>query len=195
MSGPSGLSRLPRWSVEVLRFVAMIAIALTVATVYTARGDNHDTVYWACLYAGSLSQVGTTEPANCGRGQKISWNAQGLQGLQGAPGISGLTTVKDTSSGWGIAGASSGHVLPCADGRVPIGSGYRLDTDPPGGVIVSSSYALAGNEDNPYGFEHYGDLEEDLYFWWFDLLHVVDDSEVDAELWVYCAWVDPPPDN
>jgi uncharacterized protein YjbI with pentapeptide repeats len=73
----SGLAGLPRWSVEVLRFVAMIAIALTVATVYTARGDNHDTTYYACLFAGSLSQVGTTEPANCGRGSVIQWTSFG----------------------------------------------------------------------------------------------------------------------
>lgn len=78
------LAQLPRWSIEVVRTVVILAIVLAVGTVYQARGDNHDTTYHACLYAGSLSQVSTNPPSNCGRGAPISWVSGGQPGLNQA---------------------------------------------------------------------------------------------------------------
>lgn len=72
-----------RWTVYSLVLALVASLAFASGAVYTARGDNHDTTYWACLYAGSLTQVGTTEPANCGRGAPISWNSTGVTGPSG----------------------------------------------------------------------------------------------------------------
>ncbi|HUG14693.1 MAG TPA: pentapeptide repeat-containing protein [Thermomicrobiales bacterium] len=72
------LSSLPRWIIDTIRTALILAVGLTVFSVYSARGTNHDETYFACLYAGSLSQVNTTAPpANCGRGSQIEWTSFG----------------------------------------------------------------------------------------------------------------------
>jgi uncharacterized protein YjbI with pentapeptide repeats len=81
----------PRWSLVAVVMALVAALAFSFGAVYSARGAGHGTTYYACLYAGSLSQVGTTQPA-CGRGTMISWNQvgpQGAQGIQGPPGEAG----------------------------------------------------------------------------------------------------------
>src|SRR5690606_10411175 len=51
--------------------------ALLAGTLMSASADNGDTTYYACLFAGSLSQVNTNDyPANCGRGVAVSWGGE-----------------------------------------------------------------------------------------------------------------------
>lgn len=70
---------------------ALVAlIALVAGSVFMARAANGDTTYYACLYAGTLSQVNTNGyPANCGRGVPVSWSQQGPKGDQGDKGDQG----------------------------------------------------------------------------------------------------------
>ena len=139
----AGLARLPRWSVEVVRTLVILAIVLAVGTVYQARGVPA-TTYYACLYAGSLSQVNTTaSPANCGRGVAISWNAEGIEGLPGTNGIDGIDGV----SGYEIVqsepsediepGATLMHAVNCPIGKVVLGGGPINTVN---GSIVEASY-------------------------------------------------------
>ncbi|HUG14658.1 MAG TPA: hypothetical protein VMM78_06525 [Thermomicrobiales bacterium] len=79
----------PRRSLSLLLSAILIVAAISAGTYYRASGSSHDTTYYACLYAGSLSQVGTTPPTNCGRGEQIQWNAEGPPGAPGAPGTDG----------------------------------------------------------------------------------------------------------
>ena len=134
------LARLPRWSVEVVRTLVILAIVLAVGAVYQARGDSHDT-YYACLYAGSLSQVNTTaSPVNCGRGVAISWNAQGIEGLPGADGIDGVSgyeIVESEPSEDIEPGATLMHAVNCPTGKVVLGGGPINTVN---GSIVEASY-------------------------------------------------------
>lgn len=188
---------LPRWSVEVLRFAAMFAIALTVATVYTARGDNHDTVYWGCLYAGALSQVGTTEPANCGRGTAISWNAQGVPGTPGIPGVSGYDMdMRTVNAGSGVTDAIT-STLTCDDGRVPVGSGYALSGDDAEDILVFRDRAVARSADNnPFNLPLALDAIEMFsdFGWEFGMRNTAapNGGGFTAELYVYCVDVELP---
>lgn len=112
-----------RWTIEVIRTVLILAIVLAVGAVYTARGDNHDTTFYACLYAGSFSQINTNgPPTNCGRGQQVQWNSQGIQGLPGVDGVSGYElissgplTVEPLFTALGTA--------TCPEGKVVLGGG------------------------------------------------------------------------
>lgn len=67
------VSSISRGSFALVFSALIIASAILVSTFYRATGDSHDAVYYACLYAGSLSQVSTAPPANCGRGKEVSW--------------------------------------------------------------------------------------------------------------------------
>jgi hypothetical protein len=67
----------------------VIVIALVSGTAMSVLGQPQGTTYYACLFAGSLSQVGTTEPSNCGRGSVISWNSVGPEGVEGPRGPEG----------------------------------------------------------------------------------------------------------
>lgn len=82
----------------------IIAAAVSFGAIYTARGTNHDTTYYACLYAGSLSQVGTAEPATCGRGMPINWNAVGPEGPQGPIGPQGPQGIQGPQGSAGPQG-------------------------------------------------------------------------------------------
>lgn len=59
------------------RIIAPALVALVVllaGSAFIARASSHDETFYACLYAGSLSQVNTNGyPANCGRGTQVSW--------------------------------------------------------------------------------------------------------------------------
>ncbi|HUG16106.1 MAG TPA: hypothetical protein VMM78_13940 [Thermomicrobiales bacterium] len=81
----------PRWSVYVVVAALIASLSFSFGSLYSAFGTSHNTTYYACLYAGSLSQVGTTPPANCGRGSQISWNSEGVEGPVGPEGPSGTS--------------------------------------------------------------------------------------------------------
>lgn len=74
------------WPVTIMVTAVCLMLSTFAFTVYRASGVNHGTTYYACLYAGSLSQVGTAPPSSCGRGQQISWNSTGVQGPEGPQG-------------------------------------------------------------------------------------------------------------
>lgn len=80
---------IPRGSFSLILAALIIAAAIMGGSFYAASGGSHDVRYYACLYAGSLSQVGTTEPDSCGRGMVITWNAVGPEGPQGEQGEQG----------------------------------------------------------------------------------------------------------
>lgn len=87
----TNLSARPRRIVGVFSAIVAFALVLAGSTVYTAHGDTDDETYYACLFAGSLSQVNTSgPPANCGRGEQVQWNAEGQPGAPGAPGADGI---------------------------------------------------------------------------------------------------------
>ena len=46
-----------RWMIEIIRTALILVIVLAIGAVFDARGDSHDTTFYACLYAGSLSQI------------------------------------------------------------------------------------------------------------------------------------------
>jgi hypothetical protein len=69
----------PRWTMSVLVLALAISLAFIAGSWQRAAGSSHDTTYYACLYAGSLSQVGTSQPSNCGRGTQISWQSGGAE--------------------------------------------------------------------------------------------------------------------
>lgn len=73
---------------RIVTIAALAALLVAGTTAFSVRGQP-STTYHACLFAGSLSQVGTTPPATCGRGTHISWNAAGSDGLPGPPGPPG----------------------------------------------------------------------------------------------------------
>jgi hypothetical protein len=57
-------------------------IALLAGSIMIVGASNHDETFYACLYAGSLSQVNTSAyPGNCGRGVKVSWQGSGADGV------------------------------------------------------------------------------------------------------------------
>lgn len=122
------------YSTETLRSIPVVALALALllstVLVFTARGSSHGETYWACLFGGSLSQVGTTEPANCGRGTKISWNSEGEQGQAGANGADGIAGFERAEETHEIpAGGSSAsyfnHDVACETGKIAIAGGYQ----------------------------------------------------------------------
>lgn len=56
----------------------LLSASILVGSFVVASGDSHDQTYYACLFAGSLTQVNTSgPPANCGRGQQIEWSSFG----------------------------------------------------------------------------------------------------------------------
>lgn len=64
--------------------------------------------YFACLFAGALSQVGTTSPTNCGRGAAIGLTAgDGLDDLNGCLFAGALSQLR-----FGSAPASCGRGVP-----------------------------------------------------------------------------------
>lgn len=85
----AGIRALPRWVSTTSALALIAALLLSFSVVYIARGDSHDQPLYACLFAGSLSQVGPNEPANCGRGSMVT-----VSGGVGAAGIN--TTVART---------------------------------------------------------------------------------------------------
>lgn len=70
----TGLRVAPRWLSTALGVALIVAMTLALSAVYSARGSSHDGELYACLFAGSLSQVGPNEPANCGRGSVVVVN-------------------------------------------------------------------------------------------------------------------------
>ena len=111
-----------------LRSVPIIALALALVLstvmVFSARGSSHGETYWACLFGGSLSQVGTSEPANCGRGTKISWNAEGVEGQAGASGFEWVEVTYTIPFG-GDAANFGNYTLDCPDGKVAVAGGFQ----------------------------------------------------------------------
>lgn len=99
-------------------------IALVAGTAFIASADNHGDTFYGCLYAGSLSQVNTTtEPANCGRGMQVSWNAD--QAVTPAD-VQQHIYEKVSSINVSADIVAFGHLASCNTGDKVTGGGYRL---------------------------------------------------------------------
>jgi hypothetical protein len=122
----------PRWSVYVVAAALIASLSFSFGSIYSAFGTSHGTTYYACLYAGSLSQVGETQPANCGRGSVISWNSDGPQGLPGATNV----VMRSTAVVLGQESGASAEV-DCEPGEVATGGGYF------GGLTTSNVWRSA----------------------------------------------------
>lgn len=77
------------------------------STVACSRGTvmvlEQGAGYHACLFSGSLSQVGTTQPGNCGRGVAVSFAAgDGLHGCLFAGSMSQVGPSQPTNCGRGV---------------------------------------------------------------------------------------------
>lgn len=144
----AALRATPRWTIDTLRMALVLAVGLTIFSVYSARSDSHNQTYHACLYAGSLSQVGTTPPANCGRGMPISWNAVGPQGVPGEPGPqgpqgepgpqgpAGLTTIVERRTDFTILPfTDQGYISHCDTGQIAVSGGYGGSDMHPGARV------------------------------------------------------------
>lgn len=163
----TGLRAIPRNSVAMVVSALMLAAALVFNALYSASGDNHDQTYYACLYAGSLSQVNTIGmPSNCGRGAPISWNATGPAG---EPGEAGATHVFRRETDVNVpANDVLGGYAECETGETLTGGGfhgngtivmasmplpaafphpsyYGMFSNPSGAVIVATVYALCAS--------------------------------------------------
>lgn len=132
---------IPRWAVDTLRMALVLAVGLTVFSVYFARGENHDQTFYGCLYAGSLSQVNTVgPPASCGRGTHVQWNSQGIQGLPGEDGVSGYEVVEDEDVVTLTPGNHTLESVSCPEGKVVLGGGVRLYEGSSDGMTLVESY-------------------------------------------------------
>lgn len=125
-----------------LASAVVIALLLASGTALSVLGQPQGTTYYACLYAGSLSQVGTSEPASCGRGSVISWNSVGPEGVEGPQGEPGMVW----RGAWG-----SGTTYDADDVVFHIGSSYiSLENDnlnnEPGNSSAWDLVALEGAE-------------------------------------------------
>lgn len=110
-------------------------LVLAFTAAYSARSSSHGTTYYACLYAGSLSQVGTTEPANCGRGTKISWTSVETLGPAGANTTNVRTGLISGSMLWGEDGILTNpnpgeYILSYPAGTFPFFDGAGVDNYP-----------------------------------------------------------------
>lgn len=176
----AGLRAIPRWAIDTLRMALVLAVGLTVFSVYSARGDNHDQTFYACLYAGSFSQINTSGlPANCGRGQQVQWNSQGVDGLPGADGVSGYEVVVET--GTAFANGISNESALCTDGKVPIGGGFTV----PIGDGIENFYVV---DSRPYDPLTSGD-----YIGWVVSIRNPGVNDLAFDAYAVCAFMAPDP--
>ena len=85
---------------------ALLTAGLTFGvTEASASGPNVS--YYACLYKGKLTHVGTVAPSGCPGGlPPISWNSQGPQGPAGTNGTNGAAGPQGPAGPQGSAGAT-----------------------------------------------------------------------------------------
>lgn len=195
---------LSRWSIEVARTVLILAIVLAVGAVYQARGDNHDTVWYACLYAGSLSQVSTNQPVNCGRGTQVSWG-----GASEDSSITGFETVTETVTEFTVNimdGYPDSILLYCPVGLVPVGSGYTLLGMESGGFYMgghgfsaTTDRAVARDALNPFDFPSElfspnSTFNTDYEYGWEFIVESTSSNPESGTFYVHCANVEAPAD-
>jgi BclB C-terminal domain-containing protein len=109
--------------------------------------------YYACLYAGQLSQVGTTPPVSCGRGVMISWGHAGVAGPAGPTGSTGPTGPTGPTGTTGPTGSTgvdpSSRIIPYASGSAVTMSSALLGAAATGGLIAfgssESNVSVVGN--------------------------------------------------
>lgn len=65
----------PRWTLPVMAFAIVASMAFSIGAYSSVFGSSHgqNTPFYACMYAGSLSQVSQSPPTNCGRGSQIAF--------------------------------------------------------------------------------------------------------------------------
>lgn len=118
-----------RGSLSIVLAALILASAILVNTFHSARGDAHDRTYYACLFAGALTQVGTTQPANCGRGEQVQWtSATPYEGPQ--------MNVRRTNF-FVLANEIQDVFVDCLDGEVATGGGATIDNSH---IYLETSY-------------------------------------------------------
>lgn len=163
---------IPRWSLFAGVVALVAALALSLGSIYSARGDNHDQTFYACLYAGSISQVNTAElPTNCGRGTPVQWNAQGVAGESG---ISGYERV--SASGQVLTNSTETLTVDCSPGQEVIAGGvdYTGDSNFIADFKITESYPSTNDE---------------LSGWTATVFNDNDNSARTWILWAICAVV------
>lgn len=165
-----------RFASKALPIVMGGLIVLAAMAATGALGANHDTVYYGCLASsnGSLYKVSTEPDPECRpHDEAISWSHTGPQGeagvdgddgQDGAPGISNLTRVVVGPVAT-AAGAGNVATATCPSGLVPVSGGHRITGAGQSGGIVTRSDAVAGDANNPFGFEEFVPLSDDRYVW------------------------------
>ena len=123
-----------------VQFVLMIFLAVTlvaggaiIGNATSATASNGPKVYYACVKAGNLSNVGTSSPTCTGSGNKvISWNQVGPVGAPGTAG-SGMDykagTVTTNNSGVGTVVFAT----PLSDAN------YTATVTPAGSLVFCST--------------------------------------------------------
>lgn len=157
----------PRWSIYVVLAALIASVSFSFGALYTARGDSHDATYYACLYAGSLTQVSTTPPANCGRGQQISWNSEGTQGSPGIASVQMRTSDPVIVEALNIEDGS----VECLPGEHVVGGGYNA-------LLVNVTAVI----DRPLVAD-----EETVPTGWFVRFYNDGSGSVSASVYVLCA--------
>lgn len=107
--------------------VLIVVTVLIASTAVMARAqDQEDATYYACVFAGSISQVTVgNSPPSCGRGTLVTWNQRGPAGPAGLPGLPG----NDGQPGQQGPPGSDG--LPGEPG-IPGANGLPGEPGPPG---------------------------------------------------------------
>jgi hypothetical protein len=140
----------PRWSVYVVVAALIASLSFSFGSLYSAFGTSHDTTYYACLYAGSLSQVGTAPPANCGRGTMINWNSEGVQGVQGPSGATNVVVRSNSPLGGNVEpGDNTAVSRNCEEGERATGGGYFTGSSQ---MNVFSFQPITNPDDVPTGW-------------------------------------------
>ncbi|HUG14748.1 MAG TPA: hypothetical protein VMM78_06975 [Thermomicrobiales bacterium] len=104
--------------------VAVVAaLAFTAGSLFVASGQNGDDTFYACLYAGSFSQINTNNyPANCGRGTPVSWEGSGADGIGFQYTVERHGEVVDITPGDGLVVITA----ECLENEYATGGGHRF---------------------------------------------------------------------
>ncbi|HUG13484.1 MAG TPA: hypothetical protein VMM78_00585 [Thermomicrobiales bacterium] len=136
--------------VRVMLVIALVAgLAFAAGSVYIASGDSHDQTFYACLYAGSLSQVNTNAPpANCGRGANVQWDGSEQVAL-----AANATTIERPGNTVAVDGLGSNvSNANCLEGEVATGGGHTFAPVFGNGAYVDNSRAIPDPDDIAVGW-------------------------------------------
>lgn len=137
--------------VRVTLVIALIvALAFTSLSVFTASSQvAEDETFYACLYAGSLSQVNNTAPPeNCGRGVNVQWD-----GAEQVDLTANAATTERFGTTVAVAGLGSNTATAdCEVGEVATGGGHVVTAVTGNGAYIDTSRAISDLDDVAVGW-------------------------------------------